>query len=283
MRVKLLIGLSSAAAMGLSLTTVYAGTLQYTVHSGDSLYSIAQKYHTSVSALERSNHLHSTLIHPGQHLIVGQTDKTSTSSKPSVHNTSETTSKSSKTYIVHAGDSLWAISRKYGITVKSLEAWNGLSSSSVIHAGQHLIVKDGTARITKLSSRSATPDDSLTSSARGFEISQYAKQYVGVPYAWGGTSPSGFDCSGFVQYVFAHFGTALPRTSYDQYGVGTSVSESDLQVGDIVFFDTYGGGASHDGIYVGNGDFINAASSEVEIDSLSSGYWADHFVGAKRA
>lgn len=290
MRFKLLVGLSLTAAMGLSLTTVYAGTLQYRVHSGDSLYSIARQYHTSVSTLENWNHLHSDLIHPGQVLVVGQTSTDGTKALPSaeksastIHTTSyHATSQSSQSYTVQSGDSLWSISRKFGVTVRDIELWNGLSSSSVIHAGQHLHIRGSSHQVTMLSSRSSTPDNSLTAAAVGYEIAQYAKQFVGTPYAWGGTSPSGFDCSGFVQYVYAHFGTALPRTSYDQFGVGTSVSLSDLEPGDILFFDTFGSGASHDGIYLGNGEFINAASVDVEIDSISSAYWGGHFVGAKR-
>ena len=110
----------------------------------------------------------------------------------------------------------------------------------------------------------------------------YANSFMGTPYVWGGTSPSGFDCSGFVQYVFAHFGISLPRTSYAQYDVGTHVAYDQLQPGDLVFFATNGAGASHVGIYIGGGEFIGADTyaTGVHIDSFSISYWMAHFVGA---
>lgn len=201
-------------------------------------------------------------------------------SAPNSSSTSTKKTSSSGTYTVRSGDSLWSIAHQYGISLKSLESENDLSSKSILHVGQKLHIPGG--HMTSLGSRDGSPNSSVTSDARGYQVAQYAQNYTGVPYHWGGTSPSGFDCSGLVQYVYAHFGVSLPRTSYDQFSVGTSVSRSNLQPGDIVFFDTYGSGASHDGIYVGNDQFINAASSQVEVDSLGSSYWESHYVGARR-
>lgn len=114
-------------------------------------------------------------------------------------------------------------------------------------------------------------------------IVQTAMSYVGVPYAYGGTSPSGFDCSGFVRYVYAANGISLPRTADAQYGSGYGVSSGQLQPGDLVFFSTYEDGPSHSGIYLGGGRFISATSSRgVAIDSLYSSYWGPRYIGAKR-
>ena len=106
-----------------------------------------------------------------------------------------------------------------------------------------------------------------------------AMHYLGTPYVWGGASPSGFDCSGFVMYVFAQVGVSLPHSSYAQYGMGSPVSRGALQPGDLVFFD----GLGHVGIYVGGGSFIHAPHSGdvVKISSMT-GWYASTFVGARR-
>ena len=104
-------------------------------------------------------------------------------------------------------------------------------------------------------------------------------RYLGVPYVWGGSSPSGFDCSGFVAYVYAQMGVSLPHYTGAQWAVGEPVSTSDLQPGDLVFFD----GLGHVGIYVGNDRFVHASSSRgVTVSSLHEKYWATRYLGAKR-
>ncbi|MBW4085178.1 C40 family peptidase [Paenibacillus sp. S150] len=106
---------------------------------------------------------------------------------------------------------------------------------------------------------------------------------IGTTYKFGGTSTNGFDCSGFTSYVFKSIGLTLPRTSKAQFKVGTSVSRSNLRSGDLVFFNTFGSGVSHVGIYVGNGKFAQSSTSRgVTITSLSEAYWANRYVGAKR-
>ena len=107
----------------------------------------------------------------------------------------------------------------------------------------------------------------------------FAMQFLGRPYVWGGASPAGFDCSGFTMYVYAHFGVSLPHNAAAQYGYGSPVSSSDLQPGDLVFFD----GLGHVGLYIGGGQFIHAphTGDVVKISSIS-GWYASTFVGARR-
>lgn len=121
------------------------------------------------------------------------------------------------------------------------------------------------------------------SSATIRRVIQSASRYIGVPYVFGGTTPDGFDCSGFTRFVYGQSGIFLPRTADAQYGVGQPVSYNRLQAGDLVFFSTYEEGVSHSGIYLGNGQFISATSSQgVAIASLGSGYWGARYIGARR-
>lgn len=94
----------------------------------------------------------------------------------------------------------------------------------------------------------------------GQAIVLYSKMFLGIPYVNSGTTPDGFDCSGFVKYVYAHFGVNLPRTTYDQVKVGTKVNKEELKPGDIVFFGSENN-VYHDGIYIGGGRFIHAPRS----------------------
>jgi cell wall-associated NlpC family hydrolase len=107
-----------------------------------------------------------------------------------------------------------------------------------------------------------------------------AMQYLGTPYRWGGAAPGGFDCSGFVMYVYAQVGVSLPHNAAAQYGYGSPVSRSDLQPGDLVFFN----GLGHNGIYIGGGQFIHSphTGDVVKISSLSQSWYASTWVGARR-
>lgn len=113
---------------------------------------------------------------------------------------------------------------------------------------------------------------------------EYAKTLIGTPYKAGGSSPNGFDCSGFMHYVFQKIGISLPRSSKDMATVGNPIGKHELQLGDMVFFAHNGKRISHVGMYVGNGQFIHSPSSgkSVEITALDGHYWESRFVTARR-
>ena len=116
------------------------------------------------------------------------------------------------------------------------------------------------------------------------DLIQTAMDFLGVPYRNGGSDPSGFDCSGLVQWVFARHGTMLPRETKDQYRVGRGVDLRDVQPGDLIFFETVSRGASHVGIVIGEGRFIHAPNSNgvVRVEPYTANYWIRRYVGARR-
>ena len=126
---------------------------------------------------------------------------------------------------------------------------------------------------------SPAPPQAAPATPAPSSVVSIAMRYLGVPYRWGGASPSGFDCSGLVMYVFAQVGISLPHSSYGQYGMGVAVPRDALQPGDLVFFN----GLGHVGIYVGGGSFIHAphTGDVVKISSLT-GWYASTYVGARR-
>jgi len=123
-----------------------------------------------------------------------------------------------------------------------------------------------------------------TGPADAYGITSAALDLRGTPYRDGGADPSGFDCSGFVWYVFGRHGISLPRTVREQYRMGTAVGAGALEPGDLVFFDTDGGGVSHVGIAIGGDEFIHAPSSngQVRVERLTVTYWASRYLGARR-
>ena len=140
-------------------------------------------------------------------------------------------------------------------------------------------------------SRGAVEDavrDTASTSTVAQQITSYAKDFLGVRYVYGGITPKGFDCSGFVSYVYSHFGVTLQRVAADQAKQGVKVSKGDLMPGDLVFFDTDGGHnyINHVGMYIGNGQFIQASSGssahKVIISELAEGFYANAYMTARR-
>lgn len=155
--------------------------------------------------------------------------------------------------------------------VRKFQQDNGLEVDGVVGKG----TLDVLERLSPAVSRASRP--------LGDRVVALARRQIGVPYAFGGTSPRGFDCSGFTQYVYQQAGINLGRMADTQFEQGRRVDRNSLQLGDLVFFSTYEPGPSHVGIYAGNSRFIHSGSSTgVTASSLQDGYWASRYIGAAR-
>src|SRR5690625_4543401 len=256
----------------------------YTVKSGDTLSGIAFKHNISISNLMKWNNRSTTLIYPGDKLSVkksGSGAGSSSSSGSSASGNSGSTG-SSKVYTVKSGDTLSHIASRNGVSVANLKKWNNLSSD-MIYVGQKVSINGKSS--SGSSSNSSSNSGSSSSSNAGYNVNTLintAKGLNGTPYVWGGSSTSGFDCSGFIHYTFKNAGKDMGRLSSDGY-YNRSQHVNKPQEGDLVFFaGTYRSGISHLGIYLGNNQFIHAGSNGVEISSLNNSYWKKHFDSFKR-
>lgn len=125
-------------------------------------------------------------------------------------------------------------------------------------SAQYISVNGQPPQAPQASQAPAQPEQAPAASTKGAEVVEYAKQFLGTPYVYGGSSPSGFDCSGFTQYVYKHFGVTINRVAADQAKNGVWVAKENLQPGDLVFFAKPGRAIHHVGIYVGNGNYIHS-------------------------
>ncbi len=176
-------------------------------------------------------------------------------------------------YTVEAGDTLMSIAAKEGVTLTALQEANPNTSATTLQVGQELVIPSASA-VSQLPSPSPL----------GQQLASLVLKMGGVRYVYGGTSPAvGFDCSGLVYYVAHLVGLDVPRTASQQFQAGVSVPAGDLQPGDLGFYDTQGY-ASHVGIYIGNGQFVQAEhpGTVVHVSDLSNPYWANSFIGARR-
>lgn len=273
-----------AAVMVAGHTDAEASSKTYTVKSGDSLYVIAMKHNTTVAKLKQLNNLKSDLIFVNQKLKVSSSSKVTTPKKSSstTNKKLNTSSTSSSVYTVKNGDYLYAIAMKYNTTVDSIRQLNNLKTN-IIYVGQKLKVK-GKVTVTKPNTGSGLNSNTkpVSNPTNKNGLINIAKSFIGTPYAWGGTTPRGFDCSGFIYYTFNQSGKQIVRTSAaGYYNMSTKVSSP--KVGDIVYFkNTYAAGITHLGIYMGNGQFIHSGDNGVEISSIYQSYWKEHFAGYGR-
>lgn len=250
-----------------------SATTKYTVKSGDSLWKIANNYNLTVQQIRNINNLKSDVLYVGQ--VLKLTGKASSGSSSSSSSSSNASSGTTTTYTVKSGDSLWVIAQKFNVTAQQIREKNNLKTD-VLQVGQKLVISGKASS----SSSSGSSNNTSSTSAKINTMIAAAKAQLGVPYRWGGTTPSGFDCSGFIYYVLNKVTSVSRLTAAGYWNTMKSVSQP--AIGDFVFFTTYKAGPSHVGIYLGNGEFINANDSGVVISNMNNSYWKQRYLGAKR-
>ncbi|WP_163327655.1 NlpC/P60 family protein [Desulfurobacterium thermolithotrophum] len=240
----------------------------YTVKRGDSLYTIAKKFKTTIRKIKRLNGLRSNIIRPGQKLIVpGRRFKP----KKSLETITFLEKKADNTVsssMVKAGNEI------YPITTVVLEEGERLADA----LSTPLDVPYDNWNLSIL-------EDPEYKSALLKVLAKVFKNLKNTPYVFGGGNPKyGLDCSSFTMYVYRKLGINLPRTARAQFNVGVPVLKEELKVGDLVFFRTYARFPSHVGIYIGNGKFVHFSSMYhgLAISSLDSRYFRKRYIGAKR-
>lgn len=171
--------------------------------------------------------------------------------------------------------------------VKSFQAQENLTVSSTVELAMLKKMENASKKPERQSvyRRSVTKKDpkivQVSAKSTHSSVIQIAQQYLGTPYVWGGESPGGFDCSGYIQYVFLQKGIKVPRTVTDLWNVSARISEP--SVGDFVFYETYKPGPSHMGIYIGDNKFIHASLSRgVTISDMTENYWTSRYLGSRR-
>lgn len=244
----------------------------YVVQKGDSLWKIAQSFQTTIPKIMELNNIQNALIYPGNTLQIPSSKPSKSNPVLSTANGNIANNNTYGRYTVQEGDSLWLIAQKHGIQVSDLMEVNQLANE-LIYPGQVL-------SINRVKQNPAKTEHSSSSRGSSTEIVDIAKRFLGVPYVYGGSSPKGFDCSGFVQYVYSLHGKNIPRTAADQASTAQKVKTP--ASGDLVCFADKNGYIFHVGIYIGNNSFIHANNKQgVVISSLSDNWYRSRFAGAR--
>lgn len=232
-----------------------------TVKSGDSLYTIAQEYGVSVASLREANpNLGNSLI-VGQSLIVNNPTK----------NPAAASSSSQQAQASSASSQQQAPQAREAAAPQARTANSQQAAQSNNNQQQNNNNNNQAAQASSQAQQSST-----TRTGSGNNVVSYAESFIGVPYVYGGTTPSGFDCSGFVQYVYNHFGKSLPRTTTQQENCGTQIPVSQAQPGDLYFWGNKGS-AYHVAICVGNGKYIAAPEPGQSVSIGSTQYFQPSF------
>lgn len=247
-----------------------SGQELYCVQKGDCLSTIAARFGITVQELIEMNTLQSDLLKPGDMLAVGQISGSPSTASVTTAATLETTE-----YTVQNGDCLSGVAASTGNTIAELITLNQLEND-LIYPGQKLMV-----------SMTGSPEVSRSGggSVDRSRIVETAARYLGTPYKYGGNSPGGFDCSGFVQYILNNCGYSVPRTASAQKQMGQSIGRDELLPGDLVFFACWSSGVDHVGIYTGDNKFIHSSSPRsggVIYSSLNESFYARTYVAATR-
>lgn len=260
---------SQAASTSQAATPyVAANHVTYTVQAGDSLYTIAQKYGVTVDSLRQANTLGATL-QVGQSLTVNDPTKNpqasvATSQAEQTPAQTTTTSQATQaTQTTQAATTTNQVAQTTSQTTSQPAAQTQTSQASQTTQ---------TSQQTQASQAQVATPSSYSVSA----LLSYAQTFTGVPYVLGGTTPAGFDCSGFTQYVFNHFGKNIGRTTYQQQYAGTKLAVSSAQPGDLLFWGAYGS-AYHVGIYLGGSSYIAAPEPGESVSVKSFTYYQPSF------
>ena len=260
---------SQAASTSQAATPyVAANHVTYTVQAGDSLYTIAQKYGVTVDSLRQANTLGATL-QVGQSLTVNDPTKNPQASvaasqaEQTPAQTTTTSQATQATQTTQAATTTNQVAQTTSQTTSQPAAQTQTSQASQTTQ---------TSQQTQASQAQVATPSSYSVSA----LLSYAQTFTGVPYVLGGTTPAGFDCSGFTQYVFNHFGKNIGRTTYQQQYAGTKLAVSSAQPGDLLFWGAYGS-AYHVGIYLGGSSYIAAPEPGESVSVKSFTYYQPSF------